>query len=132
MLRTSHWHCASARYVLAAHRSTFLHTMATASLYAEQLIPLGRGFPLWEPEPTGLGEVLIGDVGYVDEGAFFRLFNAMLDADDPMNAGGVPEDFEVLDIDFTTIHGRTKEEPAPLATTSVKLTDVSVDGEVKL
>ena len=66
---------------MATHYSTFPHTMATASLYADQLIPLGRGLPLWEPEPTGLGEVLIGDVGYVDEGAFFRLFNAMLDAD---------------------------------------------------
>jgi hypothetical protein len=42
------------------------------------------GHALWDPAPVGeYGPVKIGDVGYVREGRFFRLFNALLPADDP-------------------------------------------------
>ena len=42
------------------------------------------GHALWDPAPEGVfGPVKVGDVGYVREGRFIRLFNALLPADDP-------------------------------------------------
>ncbi|GBE78897.1 predicted protein [Sparassis crispa] len=67
--------------------------MANAwDVYATQLFRCGHGYPLWEPEPTKHGEVRVGDVGYMREGAFYRLFNATVPADDPINSRyGVPD-----------------------------------------
>ncbi|KAH9919634.1 uncharacterized protein B0H18DRAFT_1195455 [Fomitopsis serialis] len=73
-------------------------------VYARQLCPLGKGYPLWYPEPREdgqAGEVHLGDVGYLHRGAFVRLFNAMRDADDPINQRpedmpNVPDGFEKL------------------------------------
>ena len=69
-----------------------------ALVYAEQLRSHGHGEPLWQPEPTQYGEVLIGDVGFAQEGRFFRLFNVLRPADDPANARGVPSNFSPLEI----------------------------------
>lgn len=66
------------------------------NVYASELVRLGFGHPLWYPEPTKFGEVEIGDVGVIQEGRFFRLFNAMRDEDDPVNAKGVPDGFVKL------------------------------------
>ena len=68
------------------------------NIYAKQLMPLGFGYPLWGPEPDpDLGEVRIGDVGYLQEGYFCVLFNTMRGADDPVNSRkGVPEGFETF------------------------------------
>ncbi|KAF9806321.1 hypothetical protein IEO21_08727 [Rhodonia placenta] len=61
------------------------------AVYASQLFRCGEGLPLWSPEPTKHGEVLVGDVGYMRHGAFYRLFNATKAADDPINKEyGVP------------------------------------------
>ena len=53
----------------------------------------GFGHALWEPDPgreyTPIG---VGDVGFIREGRFHRLFNTLLSADDPSNETfGVPE-----------------------------------------
>ncbi|GJE89358.1 fungal specific transcription factor domain-containing protein [Phanerochaete sordida] len=64
--------------------------------YAEQLVYRRYGFPLWHPEPNRYGEVELGDVGFVSEGQFIRLFNAMRPAGDPLNTRGVPSGFVVL------------------------------------
>jgi hypothetical protein len=73
--------------------------MATAKVYIEQLYPCGHGWPLWTPECT---EVYIGDVGFFESGTgdFCRLFNVLVDQDDPINRGyrGTPEGFEPLQI----------------------------------
>lgn len=50
-------------------------------VYREQLVPLFHGHALWNPEPP----VSIGDVGYVREGSFFRMFNVLLEWNDPLN-----------------------------------------------
>lgn len=89
--------------------------------YAEQLIGLGYGLPLWQPEPTKFGEVQIGDVGYMFEGGFYRLFNALLPKDDPANRDGVPEGFSALNIDRKQLL-HTQEHflpPGPISTKSV-------------
>lgn len=71
--------------------------MSTApDVYAKELAHHGLGHPLWIPEPEESGEVLIGDVGFVREGRFRRLFNAMHTKDHPVNGGGVPDGFTPL------------------------------------
>ena len=55
------------------------------------------GHALWEPSPPSLhSPVEIGDVGFVREGRFIRLFNALLSADHPSHQFGVPEYHEPL------------------------------------
>lgn len=44
-------------------------------VYPSSLFCLDLGYALWYPEPHKTGEPQIGDVGYVKEGAFIRLFN---------------------------------------------------------
>ncbi|KZS99992.1 uncharacterized protein LAESUDRAFT_765027 [Laetiporus sulphureus 93-53] len=75
------------------------HSMPNATLpheiYVEELSPCGHGYPLYRPEPTIFGEVLIGDVGFFEDGAFHRLFNATRPADGPKNNRcRVPDDLE--------------------------------------
>lgn len=75
--------------------------MATAEdVYVQMLLPLGHGYPIWNPDPTPSSpEVHVGDVGHIEKGTFYRLFNAMKDADDPENEGcELPDNFEKLPI----------------------------------
>lgn len=66
-------------------------------VYARLMSLRGKGLPLWEPEPPATGPVRIGDVGYVRNGRFYRLFNSVLPAEDPVNARfGVPDGHEAL------------------------------------
>jgi len=57
------------------------------NIYREQLLPLGYGHALWEPNPIEhfYDQVSIGDVGYVSDGFFHRMFNVTLPSDDPSN-----------------------------------------------
>jgi hypothetical protein len=69
--------------------------MAAAKVYVEQLYTRGHGWPPWEPE----SEVYPGDVGFFhDSGKLCRLFNVLVEKDDPINRGhrGTPDDFEPL------------------------------------
>ncbi|KAH9174158.1 hypothetical protein EDB89DRAFT_1904657 [Lactarius sanguifluus] len=56
------------------------------------------GNALWEPNPGRLySPVEVGDVGFIREGKFHRLFNALLPADHPSHPSfGVPEHYEPL------------------------------------
>ena len=67
-------------------------------VYQSALSELNCGTPLWTPEPSP-SEVLIGDVGFIDEGgSWTRLFNILYPANDKtVNFQGVPEGFEPLD-----------------------------------
>jgi hypothetical protein len=58
------------------------------------------GHALWEPSPGELyPAVEIGDVGFIREGKFHRLFNALLPADHPSHQNfGVPEHHEPLQV----------------------------------
>jgi hypothetical protein len=53
----------------------------------------GYGHALWEPSPEdSFPAVEVGDVGFIREGRFYRLFNVLLPADDPSHENfGVPE-----------------------------------------
>ena len=56
------------------------------------------GHALWEPDPgKQCHPVEVGDVGYIRQGKFHRLFNALLPESHPSHATfGVPEDHEPL------------------------------------
>ena len=56
------------------------------------------GHALWEPDPGNLyPAVKVGDVGYIREGKFRRLFNVLLPAEDESHEDfGVPEYHEPL------------------------------------
>ena len=57
-----------------------------AGVYASELYQGHRGFPLWFPEPPEDGPIQIGDVGFLHQGRFIRLFNAALDKHQPSGA----------------------------------------------
>jgi hypothetical protein len=84
------------------------------NIYREQLSSLHQGYALWEPEPVeGLyDEVSIGDVGYVKNGFFYRMFNVTLSWDDPANNRlGELEYYKPLDLGrFVNIHKTTLRE----------------------
>jgi hypothetical protein len=60
------------------------------------------GHALWEPSPGELyPAVEVGDVGFIREGKFHRLFNALLPADHPSHRNfGVPEHHEPLQLNM--------------------------------
>ena len=70
------------------------------NIYREQLSSLYHGLALWDPKPVENlhkrpGHVSIGDVGYLENGGFMRMFNVTLPWDDPSNRLlGQPEKYE--------------------------------------
>jgi hypothetical protein len=69
------------------------------NIYREHLWPLHHGFALWRPNPVeGIyNQVSIGDVGYVSQGAFIRMFNVTLSWDDESNKSlGEPYRYDPL------------------------------------
>ena len=65
-----------------------------------QLSSLHHGLALWDPKPVERlykrpDHVSIGDVGYLDDGTFMRMFNVTLPWDDPSNSLlGKPDKYE--------------------------------------
>ncbi|KAH9952619.1 hypothetical protein BC827DRAFT_240332 [Russula dissimulans] len=74
--------------------------LAPFNVYREQLSSLYHGIALWEPNPMegAYNQVSIGDVGYIHEGFFYRMFNVTLPSNDPSNNKlGTPDDYMPLD-----------------------------------
>jgi hypothetical protein len=70
------------------------------NVYREQLTSLYQGHALWEPSPIKsiYDQVSIGDVGYVNEGFFYRMFNVTLPSHHPANKRlGEPDPYKPLD-----------------------------------
>ena len=65
--------------------------MVAAQTYANSLVSQGHGHPLWEPDPGEYPPVKLGDVGYISDGGFIKLFNASAGVDDPSNTLGLPQ-----------------------------------------
>lgn len=83
------------------HRVASSSVMHTSEVYAGELKKtLKEGDALWFPEPLAGGEVQIGDVGYMHEGAFIRLFNVVDPEKYPVPTATepdiLPEQFEPL------------------------------------
>ena len=90
-------------------------------VYTKLMFQQAHGHPLWEPEPTKSGEVLIGDVGYILDGGFYRLFNATLPSEHPVHQrSGIPEDYEPFVYPDTLLHRRSNAISAgPICSKSV-------------
>ena len=72
----------------------------SSDVYWDQLSTLSHGIALWNPNPPKnvYNNVSIGDVGYLQEGTFIRMFNAILPWDDPSNGTfGNPDPYEPVD-----------------------------------
>ena len=70
------------------------------TVYRDQLTALSHGLALWNPDPPKkiYSNVEIGDVGYLHEGTFIRMFNVKLPWDHPSNGLlGKPEPYDPLD-----------------------------------
>ena len=64
----------------------FAPTMTTPHwVYASELTLDGKhGHPLYRPQPTaGARGVMIGDMGYIEDGAFYRIINTLTPSEDP-------------------------------------------------
>jgi hypothetical protein len=77
------------------------------NVYREQLSSQYHGLALWDPKPVENlhkkpGHVSIGDVGYLDNGAFMRMFNVTLPWDDPSNKllGKPPEKYKRIEPNY--------------------------------
>ncbi|KAI0285681.1 hypothetical protein BC826DRAFT_1178973 [Russula brevipes] len=71
------------------------------NVYREQLSSHYLGLALWDPapDPTINDRVSIGDVGFVREGAFSRMFNVTLSHNHPSNRTvGEPDHYDPLDL----------------------------------
>ncbi|KAJ3556402.1 hypothetical protein NM688_g2051 [Phlebia brevispora] len=109
----------------------------SAEIYAEQLSTRGRGIPLWYPEPSWqTGEVQIGDVGFLFNGGFHRLFNATVPEDHAWNASqGVPENYKPLTPDVSRQLTEFREQDLPqgiLQSSSIKavVAGAKIEGQV--
>ena len=72
-------------------------------IYLKQLSSIHHGIALWEPSPFQNAfndQVSIGDVGYIKEGLFYRMFNVTLPWNHPSNNRlGEPDHYKPLDWD---------------------------------
>jgi hypothetical protein len=71
-----------------------------SKVYQDQMATLSHGLALWDPNPLKEihDKVTIGDVGYLYEGSFIRMFNVILPWNHESNrALGEPEPYESLD-----------------------------------
>jgi hypothetical protein len=69
---------------------------SVSKVYQDQM-SLSHGLALWNPNPPK-DKVSIGDVGYLHEGSFIRMFNVMLPWSHESNRTlGEPEPYESLD-----------------------------------
>jgi len=80
------------------------------NIYRGQLSSLYHGLALWQPHPIGniYNRLSIGDVGFVREGVFYRMFNVTLPWDHPSNARfGELTPYKTLVIDRSGIREST-------------------------
>ena len=105
------------------------NTQHAWTIYANQLFPQGYGYPLWQPDPdpTAAREVQIGDVGWLDNGGFFQLFNARTKEQESQMHADVPEGFVPFDPPNLIVSGPTKSETAipPLCSQTVETFNAS-------
>ncbi|KZT13292.1 WD40 repeat-like protein [Laetiporus sulphureus 93-53] len=96
--------------------------MSACDVYSKALFRVGHGYPLWDPEPTKHGEVRVGDVGFLADGALFRLFNVLAPADDAVQTKyGVYKGYEPFK--RKTDYGNNNERhigPGPVCSKTVK------------
>ncbi|SJL10336.1 uncharacterized protein ARMOST_13720 [Armillaria ostoyae] len=115
----------------------------THVVYTKLLLRRGHGYPLWIPEPDySLPDayrdkgVSVGDLDILTEdGGFDFLFNICVDADDPVNQGHVPPQFEPLRFPqrdpirkVMSLHRKNSS----VTSAHVSTTEISVEGSAEV
>lgn len=118
--------------------STLTGTMpiAASQIYARQLLPQKRGYPLFVPEPSERlpdayrqKGVSIGDVGIIQQdGSFAFAFNACAAADESVNCHGVPAGFKPITINRDRIARFKDMRARGSEVTSSSIKKESLDG----
>ncbi|KAI9463231.1 hypothetical protein BJY52DRAFT_72256 [Lactarius psammicola] len=100
---------------MTAHYDIFRHHLSIAAP--------AYGHALWDPDPGNLcPAVEVGDVGYIREGKFHRLFNVLLPAKHPSHRNfGVPEYHEQLMLNIENHIGIGTLSPHNFCSTGVTL-----------
>ena len=65
-------------------------------MYYKELLSTGNGHAPWEADPGSDSAVDIADVGYMEEGGFVLLFNALKEIGDVSNKFGIPNGYKPL------------------------------------
>jgi hypothetical protein len=103
-----------------------------SDVFREQLASLFYGCALWVPDPAPLyQQVSIGDVGYVRDGYFVRMFNVLLEWDDPRNRTFcLPEEYTRLDMGPFVNVRKSKFSKGPYYSRQVTTEEVTYVGAV--
>ncbi|KAI0673242.1 WD40-repeat-containing domain protein [Trametes maxima] len=98
-------------------------------VYAQSLMHLGHGYPLWVPDcdtnSKGLG-VEVGDVGWIRQGAFRHLLRCRATSEEQQPFNCLPDDYEAFNPPNVVIDSnQNKIVQRVLASKTVKVADVS-------
>lgn len=99
--------------------------MTAADVYLQELYRLGWGTPLWEPDYIDINP---GDVGFIQDHHFVRLFNATLSEFHGDQVLGVPLGFEPMEVPSQLRQPpRWYFEPRAMRSSSVEQHDLSIE-----
>jgi len=70
--------------------------MSAWDIYYKEMLSQGHGHAVWEADPGLDAPVDIADIGYMENGAFIRLFNASKNIGDVSNDMGNPDGYSPL------------------------------------
>ncbi|KAK0500197.1 hypothetical protein EDD18DRAFT_818804 [Armillaria luteobubalina] len=113
-------------------------------VYRNLLLRERHGYPLWIPESDyNLPDVYrdkgvsVGDLGILtDDGGFDFLFNVCAEADDPVNRGRVPPQFQPLRISYGSSHPIRKIpyhcRNSSITSADVSKTEFTVEGSAQI
>ncbi|KAF8516244.1 hypothetical protein JB92DRAFT_2272784 [Gautieria morchelliformis] len=96
--------------------------------YYQELISRGHGHAVWDADPGEEPAVEVADVGYMEEGAFVRLFNASKEIGDQSNKFGTPEGYEPIHIGAMRHGTLSAIQPITSETVRQRRVAVSVSG----
>ncbi|TFK83323.1 WD40 repeat-like protein [Polyporus arcularius HHB13444] len=99
-----------------------------SEVYTKQLFGRRCGYPLWHPEPNDGHEIDIGDVGYLYQGGFWRIFNTTLPKEHESHKQyGVPDHYEPFKISPVLIHSQRAVIGSSLLSRGVKSFEFSAE-----
>lgn len=97
---------ASESLYVALPLSTTMSCHLDAEMYRTLMYDLGLGHALYEPGPSKYDHIRVGDVGYVYNGTFKRLFNACFEEDDQANQDStLPQPYQPLEPRYRGVSG---------------------------
>ena len=76
------------------HASLSTFDSAPWDIYADEHLHHGYGYPLWMPDSDpSVSEAEIGDVGWLQDGGFYQMFNSMKAEGEPQVRGDIPSNY---------------------------------------